>query len=271
MMTNQFRGSTALYAGLLTLAVTAVLALPAHAQRQSAQDQRKQKTAEIPTCAKPLGTLSVLEPEDATDWWTGQQLPAPSKLIKVFVSKSRCFTLVDRGAGLDAARRERDLGASGELRNRCSVGKGQMKAADYVMTPDLISRNSNAGGNAIGGILGGIAGYKLGKDSAGGAAIGALVGGVVGRMIGQYMDDADKKRLAETIDAAPSGQTVSWHNDDTGRDFAVTPTSDFYADAGKECRSFDQVVYVDGRREVMEGVACRTPGDDSFDFSGQSA
>ena len=126
-------------------------------------------------------------------------------------------------------------------------------------------------GTAIGGILGGIAGYKLGKDSAGGAAIGALVGGVVGRMIGQYMDDADKKRLAETIDAAPSGQTVSWHNDDTGRDFAVTPTSDFYADAGKECRSFDQVVYVDGRREVMEGVACRTPGDDSFDFSGQSA
>jgi len=126
-------------------------------------------------------------------------------------------------------------------------------------------------GTAIGGILGGIAGYKLGKDSAGGAAIGVLVGGVVGRMIGQYMDDADKKRLAETIDAAPSGQTVSWHNDDTGRDFAVTPTSDFYADAGKECRSFDQVVYVDGRREVMEGVACRTPGDDSFDFSSQSA
>ena len=50
MMTNQFRGSTALYAGLLTLAVTAVLAMPAHAQRQSAQNQRKQKTAEIPTC-----------------------------------------------------------------------------------------------------------------------------------------------------------------------------------------------------------------------------
>jgi curli biogenesis system outer membrane secretion channel CsgG len=168
MMTNQLRGSTALYAGLLTLAVTAVLAMPAHAQRQSAQDQRKQKTAEIPTCAKPLGTLSVLEPEDATDWWTGQQLPAPSKLIKVFVNKSRCFTLVDRGAGLDAARRERDLGASGELRNRSNVGKGQMKAADYVMTPDLISRNSNAGGNAIGGILGGLVGGRAG------AAIGGL-------------------------------------------------------------------------------------------------
>lgn len=126
-------------------------------------------------------------------------------------------------------------------------------------------------GTAIGGIVGGLIGYKLGKDSAGGAVIGALVGGVVGRMIGQYMDDADRKRLAETIQSAPRGQTVSWHNEDSGRDFAVTPTSDFYADAGKECRRFDQVVYVDGRREVMEGLACRTPGSDAFDFSGQSA
>ena len=126
-------------------------------------------------------------------------------------------------------------------------------------------------GTAIGGLLGGIAGYKIGDDSAGGAAIGALRGGVVGRMIGQYMDDADKKRLAETIEAAPRGQTVSWRNEDTGRDFAVTPTSDFYAEAGKECRRFDQVVEVDGRREVMEGVACRTPGSESFDFSGQAA
>ena len=162
MMTNQLRGSTALYAGLLTLAVTAVLAMPAHAQRQSAQDQRKQKTAEIPTCAKPLGTLSVLEPEDGTDWWTGQQLPAPSKLIKVFVNKSRCFTLVDRGAGLDAGMRERALASSGELRGRSNVGKGQIKAADYVLVPDLIAQNSNAGGNAIGGLLGGLIGGNAG-------------------------------------------------------------------------------------------------------------
>lgn len=126
-------------------------------------------------------------------------------------------------------------------------------------------------GTVLGGIFGGIVGYKLGKDSAGGAAIGALLGGVVGRMIGEYMDEADKKRLAQTIDTAPRGQTVSWHNADSGRDFAVTPTSDFYADAGKECRRFEQVVLVDGRREVMEGLACRTPGADTFDFSGQSA
>jgi curli biogenesis system outer membrane secretion channel CsgG len=162
-MTITHRASLAVSASLLTLAIAALLSAPAAAQRQSAQDQRKQKTAEIPVCAKPLGTLSVLEPEDGTDWWSGQQLPAPSKLIKVFVNKSRCFTLVDRGAGFAAAQRERDLAASGELRNRSNIGKGQVKAADYVMTPDLISRNSNASGNAVGAALGGLIGGDVGR------------------------------------------------------------------------------------------------------------
>ena len=165
-MIRSVRPSVLLQASLLTLALAAVVAPVASAK--SAQDERKEKVAQIPTCAKPLGTISVLEPEDATNWWTGQQLPAPSKLIKVFVSKSRCFTLVDRGAGLDAAQRERALGASGELRGRSNVGKGQMKAADYVMVPDLISANSNAGGNAIGGLIGGLVGGRAG------AAIGGL-------------------------------------------------------------------------------------------------
>lgn len=165
-MIRSVRPSVLLQTSLLTLALAAVVAPVASAK--SAQDERKEKVAQIPTCAKPLGTISVLEPEDATNWWTGQQLPAPSKLIKVFVSKSRCFTLVDRGAGLDAAQRERALGASGELRGRSNVGKGQMKAADYVMVPDLISANSNAGGNALGGLIGGLVGGRAG------AAIGGL-------------------------------------------------------------------------------------------------
>ena len=141
---------------------------PALAQRKSAQDQRKEQMAQIPTCARPLGSISVLEPEDATNWWTGQQLPAPSKLIKVFVSKSRCFTLVDRGAGMNAAMRERELAAGGELRQRSNLGKGQIKAADYVLVPDLIGANSNAGGNAVGGLIGGLIGGN----------VGALVGGL---------------------------------------------------------------------------------------------
>lgn len=153
---------------LATALVVALAAAPAHAQRKSAQQMRAEKTAQIPTCAKPLGTISVIEPEDATDWWTGQQLPAPSKLIKYFVQRSRCFTLLDRGAGLDAAMRERALAGDGQLRGRSNIGKGQIKAADYVMVPDLISANADSGGNAIGGLLGGLVGGKA----------GALIGGL---------------------------------------------------------------------------------------------
>ena len=157
----------ALAAGVLGVAM-AVASAPASAQRQSAQEQRKEQVAQIPTCAKPLGSISVIEPEDATNWWTGQQLPAPSKLIKVFVNKSRCFTLVDRGAGMNAAMGERALASSGELRGRSNIGKGQIKAADYVLVPDLIAQNNNAGGNAIGGLLGGLIGGNA----------GAIVGGL---------------------------------------------------------------------------------------------
>ena len=129
-----FNGRRTLAVAISTVAMLAA-ATPALAQRQSAQERRQEQVAQIPVCAEPLGAISVLEPEDGVHWWTGQQLPAPSRLIKVFVNKSRCFTLVDRGAGLDAAMRERDLGAGGELRNRSNVGKGQIKAADYVMVP----------------------------------------------------------------------------------------------------------------------------------------
>lgn len=153
---------TAAMLGLLLTSGTAT------AQRDSAQDLRKQQMTQIPICAKKLGTISVVEPEGARNWWSGQQLPAPSKLIKVFVNKSRCFTLVDRGSGMDAAMRERALGSSGELRVRSNVGKGQIKAADYVLVPDLISQNSNAAGGGVGGLLGGLVGGRAG------AVIGGL-------------------------------------------------------------------------------------------------
>jgi curli biogenesis system outer membrane secretion channel CsgG len=147
----------------------ALTSTPGLAQRKSAQDLRAEKTAQIPVCTKKLGSISVVEPEDATDWWTGQQLPAPSKLIKVFVNKSKCFTLVDRGAGMNAAMRERELAYGGELRGSSNVGKGQIKAADYVMVPDLISQNSDAGGSGVGALIGGLLGGSTG------AALGGAI------------------------------------------------------------------------------------------------
>jgi curli biogenesis system outer membrane secretion channel CsgG len=63
---------------------------------------------------------------------------------------------------MGAAMRERALSSDGQLRNQSNLGKGQIKAADYVMVPDLVSKNSNAGGSAIGGLVGGLIGGKAG-------------------------------------------------------------------------------------------------------------
>ena len=99
---------------------------------------------QIPVCDKKIGTLAVAEPED--HWWIAMNLDSPAALIKVFVSQSKCFTLVDRGKGLAAAQAERALASSGEERAGSNIGKGQMKAADYVLIPDIANRNRNSGG-----------------------------------------------------------------------------------------------------------------------------
>ena len=135
-------------------------------KKPTAQEQRAAKTAEIPVCPKKLGTLAVVEPE--RNWWQEAGLGSPEALIKMFVNKSKCFTLVDRGKGMAAAQAERALASSGELRGKSNVGKGQVRAADYVLVPDLVSRNNNAGGNRVGALLGGLVG----------GGVGALVGGI---------------------------------------------------------------------------------------------
>jgi hypothetical protein len=131
------------------------------------QREHEAKVQAIPKCARKLGSISVIEPDGGTHWWTQQQLPSPTKLIKVFVQKSGCFTLVDRSMGMGAAMRERELAAGGELRGGSNLGKGQVKAADYVMVPDLVSSNRDAGGASLSGFVGGLIGGTAGRLASG--------------------------------------------------------------------------------------------------------
>lgn len=136
------------------------------ARAESAQDQRAREQAELPTCVKRLGTIAIVEPE--TNWWTQYGLGSPEALLKVFVMRSGCFGLVDRGKGMAAIQAERALASSGDLRQGSNQGKGQIKTADYVLVPDLVSKNSNAGGFNVGGLIGGFIG----------GPVGGLVGGI---------------------------------------------------------------------------------------------
>src|ERR1700688_563978 len=141
----------------IATAIAAAAMTPVHADTSQAP--------QIPTCDKKLGTLAVNEPQDP--WWTAMQLDSPAALIKVYVSQSKCFTLVDRGKGLQAAQAERALAASGEERAGSNIGKGQMKAADYVLIPDIANQNRNSGGKSFGGILGGMLPGALGVIAGG--------------------------------------------------------------------------------------------------------
>jgi len=76
--------------------------------------------------------------------------------------KSGCFTLVDRGAGFAMAQQERALAAGGQLQQGSNIGMGQVKAADYILVPDIVNRNGNASGTNVGGILGGFIGGGVG-------------------------------------------------------------------------------------------------------------
>jgi curli biogenesis system outer membrane secretion channel CsgG len=128
-----------------------------------------EKEIQLPACDRTFGTLSVAEPEQK--WWVQYNLESPEALIKVFVSQCKCFTLVDRGRGLEAAQKERALAAGGELGGESNIGKGQIRAADYVLIPDIVSQNSNAGGKSIGGGFGGLLGRRAG-------GLGVVLGGV---------------------------------------------------------------------------------------------
>jgi curli biogenesis system outer membrane secretion channel CsgG len=121
---------------------------------ESGTAERTKKEAEIPICSRSLGTIAVRLDPQGKDWWTGENLASPDTVIKSFVKQSHCFTLVDRGAGMALADEERARATSGNLRAGSNIGRGQVKAADYILVPSLMSKNSNAGGSAIAALAG---------------------------------------------------------------------------------------------------------------------
>ena len=134
---------------------TASLVTPA-ASQSSIRRKTEEKKAEIPTCSRRIGSLAVREPDNK--WWEGLGLESPEALIKLFVQRSGCFTLVDRGKGFELAQQERALAAGGALQGGSNIGGGQVRAADYILVPDIVSKNGNASGTNIGGLLGGFMG-----------------------------------------------------------------------------------------------------------------
>ena len=159
----------------IACATALVLAAPASAgwaqpkpvKPSSAQRMQTDAMSQVPTCARKLGTLSIIDGDDSAGW-RQYNLASPQKLLRVIVQRSGCFNLVDRGAGLNAAQIERGIGDDLGLQRGSNVGKGQIKAADYVLVAEVQARDSNSGGGAVAGAVGGLIGGQF----------GAVVGGI---------------------------------------------------------------------------------------------
>jgi curli biogenesis system outer membrane secretion channel CsgG len=96
-------------------------------------------------------------------------LSSPVPLIRLMAAQSRCFDVVERGQAMTRMTDERRLAASGMLQAGSNVGQGQMVAADYYITPNVVFSDNDAG--AIGGAAAFIPGY-------GGAITSALAAGL---------------------------------------------------------------------------------------------
>ena len=119
-------------------------------------------------CDSPIGSMALVE-DTSRNYYIFQRrygFVSSVTTLRLLAQQSNCFVVVERGRALKNTQFERQLEESGELRQGSNFGKGQMVAADYSLTPDLIFQDPNTGsiGGAIGGLLG---------------SVGAAVGGAV--------------------------------------------------------------------------------------------
>jgi hypothetical protein len=119
-------------------------------------------------CETPIGTIAVVEPENLVAAALLQyNLPSPTSLIRMMIQKSHCFLVVERGVAMSNLMQERELARSGQLQQQSNVGGGQLRAADFILTPNVIFSEGNGGGvmgaiaSSAGGIFGAVAAAGL--------------------------------------------------------------------------------------------------------------
>ena len=152
------------------LALTGAVAEAKDTKGSSGRQAQTKGMQEIPVCTRNLGTIAIVEPDN--QWWRELNLGSPEAILKIFVQKSGCFSMVNRGRAMQSRAMERAMADAGELQSGSNLGKGQVKAADYYLEPDIVTANQNSGGNALGGVLGGIGGGLFGRG------FGAIAGGI---------------------------------------------------------------------------------------------
>ncbi|HEY9065271.1 MAG TPA: SH3 domain-containing protein [Burkholderiaceae bacterium] len=126
--------------------------------------------AQLERCDAPKGTLAVVEPQSQVIGNLQRYgLGSPTGVLRMLIQQSNCFQVVERGVAMNNMMQERALAQSGELQSGSNIGKGQMAVADFIVNPNVVFSENNAGGmgGALGGLLGGRAGLVAGAVAGG--------------------------------------------------------------------------------------------------------
>jgi Curli production assembly/transport component CsgG len=161
--------------------------------------------AQLEKCDAPKGTLAIVEPQShILAGLSRYGLNSPVGLIRMMVQQSNCFQVVERGVGMQNMMQERALAAGGEMQGGQNIGKGQMVAADFIVTPSVVFSEGNAGG--VGGALGGL----MGRFGGAGAVVGAIAGGLKFKEAQTSMLMADTRSGIQVAAAEGSAKQTDW-------------------------------------------------------------
>ena len=113
-------------------------------------------------------------------------------------------------------------------------------------------------GGAVGG---GLAGQAIGGADPTARVLGTIAGVIIGAAAGGYLgslwDDHDRKQAAYALENNRDYRAATWKNPNTDREYTMQPVKTYYAKDGSPCREFTQTIYVDGKKQVGKGTACR--------------
>lgn len=114
----------------------------------------RKEASQLPKCDRPLGTVALVEKQIPALAQMGLTSPVP--VIRLMIAQSNCFQVMDRGQALTRIEQERAVSGAG--------GVGKLAAADFFITPDIVTQNANSGGFAggAGALLPGVAGIIAG-------------------------------------------------------------------------------------------------------------
>lgn len=179
-------------------ALTLMFATPAEAQLFGRRDTNATVNVinETPRCTQNLGTVTIADTQGAL--FNQMGLGAPSELLRYLVRESGCFTLIERGPGMDVVERERGLG-----------GAGRIRTADFVLVAELANSIDADSRDTRGGLLGSLAsnGGRL-LLQAGVAAITQGEGAEMGAGMAQMLN-MGANAAGDQLNAALSNRTVN--------------------------------------------------------------